>query len=203
MSHRMETPIGPGADDEDLLVVAQREGASAAGQRAASTLLERHQRRVYLWCRGHVRDHDAALDLTQEILVKAYRGIPGFQGGSRFTTWLFAITRNHCLNAVRRRELDVDPEFELESLLDHRGGPLDEVERTEAEDRLLDLMRSTLDPTEQRALWMRCVDGVAVDEITRRLRITSASGARGLLQTARRKLRAALARRDEEGSHDD
>jgi len=198
MSHPADDPNA--AADEELVARVQASGGAAA-ERAASELLARHQRRVYVWVRGHVRDHERALDLTQEILVKAYRGLPGFQRGSRFTTWLFAIARNHCLDATRRPQLDIDPEFRLESLLDDRPGPLDDLARRQAETRLLDLVDRTLDPQERRAVWMRSVEGVAVDEITRRLGLDTASGARGLLQTARRKLRAALAR-ERKGTED-
>jgi len=47
----------------------------------------------------------------------------------------------------------------------------------------------------REALWLRCFEHMPVDEIGRVMRLENASGARGLLQRARRKLRAALAQR--------
>jgi RNA polymerase sigma-70 factor (ECF subfamily) len=47
-----------------------------------------------------------AEDMAQEIFLKAYRGLKGFKGASRFSTWLYSIASHHCLNhlqAVRRR----------------------------------------------------------------------------------------------------
>ncbi len=53
------------------------------------------------------------------------------------------------------------------------------------------LMGSQLDPSEEEAFWLRIVEGMSVDQITRTLRLKNASGARGILQSARRKLRRA------------
>jgi DNA-directed RNA polymerase specialized sigma24 family protein len=58
---------------------------------------------------------------------------------------------------------------------------------------MLDLVRRHLDPLEREAIWLRCYEGMPVEEITGLLGIDTASGARGILQRARRKLRAALA----------
>jgi DNA-directed RNA polymerase specialized sigma24 family protein len=94
----------------------------------------------------------------------------------------------------------VDEESELSQLSDPAKGPEDLLVEKLEEAELLELMRLTLDEREQEALWLRCYEKMPIDEITRVLGITSTTGARGLLQTARRKLRAALARRAQEGS---
>jgi DNA-directed RNA polymerase specialized sigma24 family protein len=54
------------------------------------------------------------------------------------------------------------------------------------------LIRRTLDELEQRALWMRCVERLSIDEITEKMGIADRSGARALLQRARRKLARAM-----------
>ena len=63
--------------------------------------------------------------------------------------------------------------------------------------RIYALIRSALEPEEQKVIWLRCFDRMPVEEITRVLGIESASGARSVLQRARRKLRAALMESDE------
>lgn len=181
--------------DEDLVREARQAPGTARGRLAASRLLARYQERVYLWCYRRVWDHDRALDLAQDVLLSAYRGLAGFRGSARFSSWLFAIARNRCLSQFRvpdwRRMEDVD----LESLPGPAADPADEVTGREGEERLLALIREHLDPVEQDALWLRCSEGLPVDEITRLLGTRQASGARGVLQSARRKLRAARERR--------
>jgi RNA polymerase sigma-70 factor (ECF subfamily) len=184
--------------DEQLLEEARRDPASAASREAASRLFERHQRRVYLWCYRYVRDNERALELAQEALLSAYRGLAGFEGRSRFSSWLFAIARNRCLNAMAAPSLLRDDSAELERLPDSDPTPDRVVEDREDEEQLRRLMMAHLDESEREALWLRCMERMPVDEIGRVMRLENASGARALLQRARRRLRAALERRPRE-----
>jgi RNA polymerase sigma-70 factor (ECF subfamily) len=181
--------------DEVLVQRCSDDPNGAAGRAAADALLRRYQSRVYLWCFRIVRDHERALDLAQEVLISAYRGLPGFEGRARFSSWLFAIARHRCLTAVRPLSLVRDEEAEPDAMVHPDPGPEAEIEARESEEGVLELMRDHLDPIEQDALWLRCYEHVSVDDITRVLGLGGASGARGVLQSARRKLRAALERR--------
>lgn len=186
--------MGDDRSDEDLLRRALDDRDGAAARRAASELLGRYRDRVFCWCRCRVREPELARDLAQDVLLNAYRHLDSFRGGSRFGTWLFAIARNRCLDAVRRERLLVDDDFELETLVGPGPDPAREHERRAAEAAALDLVRRCLDPFEQEVLWLRCFEAMPVDEITQRMGIREASGARAVLQRARRKLRAAMAR---------
>ncbi len=163
-----------------------------ARRRAASRLLSRYQKRIYVWCFRYVEDHERALELTQEVLLNAYRKLPDYVHRFRFSSWLFVITRNRCISDLRRpalyRECGLDPDM----LQSDRPGPAQQLEETSAEDALKRLIRETLERDEQDAVHLRCFDGLAVDAITEVLDIKEKTGARGVLQRARRKLRAAL-----------
>jgi DNA-directed RNA polymerase specialized sigma subunit len=69
------------------------------------------------------------------------------------------------------------------------------VEQDEDEERLLQTIRTSLEPLEQDVIWLRCFERMGLEQITVILSIDGASGARAVLQRARRKLRAALDRR--------
>jgi RNA polymerase sigma-70 factor (ECF subfamily) len=191
MSRAGREPIA----DEDLLALFRRDPEGGEGRRAAGELLGRYRGRVYAWCYRVVGDHDRALDLAQDVLLKAWRGLEGFSGRSRFSSWLFAIARNECLTAVRPRSLRADPGVDpVELLVDHEDPP--SLWATREEEAAMEaLVRDHLSPVEQEAIWLRCFEGLPVPEVTRLLRLTHASGARSVLQSAREKLRAALARR--------
>ena len=178
--------------DEELVRAVQLDPASEAGRRAASALLTRWRERIYLWCWRMVRDRELALDLTQECLVRAYRGLPAFESRAAVSSWLFAIARNRCRSAMRARPLRRDPDVDLEELDGLATGPEETVEHRVRLERVLGAMDEDLDPLERRALWLRAHEGLHVDEITRLLGLRGASGARSLLQSARRKLRASL-----------
>lgn len=178
--------------DDELIrrFLADREGPD--GRAAASELLGRHQRKVYLWCLRIVRDPDRALDLTQDVLTRAWKGLPAFQGRSKFSSWLFVIARNCCFNAVSAPSLVRDDDVEPDSLVGGEASPADRWEQQCDEDDVRRVLVEHLDEEERAALAMRCFERMAVDDITRALRLDGAAGARALLQRARRKLRAAL-----------
>jgi RNA polymerase sigma-70 factor (ECF subfamily) len=183
------------AGDAELVAVVRAGGAAA--EMAASELFGRYHGRVYAWCRRYRRDPEQALDLAQDVLLAAWRSLATWEGKAPFGGWLFVITHHACIRAARARPLAGDDDQALEDLPDPRPDPATVFEDEQERQALLALVRDRLDPQEQRAVWLRCGESMPVDEITRLLGLDSASGARGLLQTARRKLRAARARRDE------
>jgi RNA polymerase sigma-70 factor (ECF subfamily) len=185
-----------GFDDEALLTAALRAGDQAARDQAVTRLLTRHQRRVYLWCYRLVRDHERALELAQDVLLSAWRHLESFGGRARFSSWLFALARNRCLSELRRSAPSFARACDIDALIDAHGDPERCLLERVGEEELLHLIRAELDGLEQEALWLRCFDGMPVDAITEVLDIRDASGARAVLQRARRKLRAALDRRE-------
>jgi RNA polymerase sigma-70 factor (ECF subfamily) len=75
---------------------------------AFNELVRRHQNFVNKIAYGYVNDSELARDVAQDVFIKAYRGLEYFESDSRFTTWLYKICRNHCLNLIRRRRLEVE-----------------------------------------------------------------------------------------------
>ena len=183
--------------DGELVREARRDPGSDRARQAADTLFSRYRSRAYLWCFRVVRDHDHALDLAQDALFSAWKGLPGFDERSQFSSWLFAIVRNRCLTAVRTRANVRDESVDPDDLLADGRDPLDVLADQQEEQAVLEAIRTDLDPVEQEALWLRAVEKLPVDEITRVLGLRSASGARGVLQAARRKLKARFATRGE------
>jgi RNA polymerase sigma-70 factor (ECF subfamily) len=124
-------------DDEADPRAAERELVEACqrGEREAfDQLVVRYQRDIYRLCYRYVNNHEDANDLAQEVFLKAWRAIRRFRGDSAFSTWLYRIAVNACLNfrALRRpltRELE-------DTLVDPRPGALAEVERRDAAARV-------------------------------------------------------------------
>lgn len=183
--------------DGELLAAARDGRDEGERDRAIACLLSRYQRRVYVWCYRLVRDHERALELAQDVLVNAWRSLDRFEERARFSSWLFALARNRCLSELRRARPRLDPEFDFDALSDGRPNPEESLLARLDEESALVLVRDELQPLEQEALWLRCYDGLPVEAITEVLGVTELSGARAVLQRARRKLRAAIRRRDE------
>ncbi len=182
--------------DEELLEAIRSEPGSMRAKRAASDLFGRYHGLVYRWCRKLIADADLAEDIAQDAMIGAYRKLESFEGRAKFSSWLFAIVRNRCIGALRRPALFEPSELAEDGLIDPGLGPDRELELLEEEEVLEEMLSAHLTKTEQEAFCLRCFERMPVDEITATLGIASASGARGVLQSARRKLRVALKRKD-------
>src|SRR6478735_8971740 len=84
-----------GDEDPDL------DRARNGDREAFGRLVKKHQRRVYAAALHILGNHSDADDVTQESFVRAYRGLATFDGRADFFTWLYRITVNTALNALR------------------------------------------------------------------------------------------------------
>jgi len=185
--------------DQELVERFRGDPDGDRGREAVSELFRRYRDRVYLWCYRHMRDHDAAMDLAQETFIAAHRALPGYEGRSSVGSWLFSIARFRCASALRRPRLRMEEEVDLDSVPAVAPSPEEAWMESTQEDQVLAFLERHLDPMERTAFWLRAYEGATVEEITARLRPEEKSGARGVLQRARRKLRAALEREGIDG----
>jgi RNA polymerase sigma-70 factor (ECF subfamily) len=103
-------------DDREAILACQR------GDRTAfDRLVERHQREIYRLCYRYVNNHEDAADLAQDSFVKAYKAIGRFRGDSAFSTWLYRIAVNTCLNFRAARRMAQE---ELSETLADPGAPV-------------------------------------------------------------------------------
>ena len=65
-------------------------------------LYDRYAKMVYNKCRGFSKRDDEAEDLAQDIFLKLFVKLKTFKGNSKFSTWLYAFTYNHCVNYINR-----------------------------------------------------------------------------------------------------
>ncbi len=65
-------------------------------------LYDRYYPKVYHRCLAFVKNRNDAFDLAQDILLKTFINISSFKGSSKFSTWLFSITHNHCISQVEK-----------------------------------------------------------------------------------------------------
>jgi len=94
-------------DDQALI-----EAARAGDTRAFEELVHAHIDAVYAHGLRFFGDPSTADDVVQEVFVKVYRSLGSYDGRAAFSTWLFRVTRNVCLDMLRRgarRPVPVDP----------------------------------------------------------------------------------------------
>ena len=97
-------------DARDLDARTRADEADVARARAGDTaafaaLVRRHQDRVFSFILRMLDARDEAMELTQDVFVKAWQALPGWRPEARFSTWLLQIARNAALDQLRRRRL--------------------------------------------------------------------------------------------------
>lgn len=158
-------------------------------------VFDRYRTRVERWCYGVTRNRERALDLTQEVFLKAFRNIHTFRGDARLSTWLYAITRNHCINSLKKWKTEpVDSAVQCPQTL---FGASNEdthsaLEGAESFQQVLRWVKSVLTPMEVKVITLHYVHELTLPAITRQLMLPNQSGAKAYIVSAQRKLKAFL-----------
>lgn len=185
----------PPLTDEELIASAQRDPAQAVA--CWEQLFLRHQQKVALWCLRYTGDRDRAADLTQEIFIKVRQNLSSFQGNSKFTTWLFTVCRNHCINEIHalpnrlEQPLPESDNHSIEAPIPDYGESLDQTARVQQARQWIEQL---LDPTEKQVFHLHYVEDVPLHSVTSLLRLTNSSGAKAYIVSAKRKLAEAVRR---------
>ena len=98
--------------DDRLLVMQAKEG----NREAFTALMELYQIKVYSLALRMTGSPEDAADLSQEAFLNAWRGLPTFQGNSSFSTWIYRLTNNACIDFLRRekRRKNMEGTFSLD-----------------------------------------------------------------------------------------
>ena len=172
--------------DLALLRAAQR-----GDERAFSVLLRTYELPVFNYVLRTVNDRALAEDLTQDIFLRIYQGLPGFSLRCRFTTWIFQIAKNRVLDELRARERRPQSSVAIEDAppIDVVDAPPERVETLDAVWRAVAL----LNPDLKMALLLRDIVGLSYNEIADSLEITLAT-VKWRIYKAREEVQVALAR---------
>jgi RNA polymerase sigma-70 factor (ECF subfamily) len=92
-----------GTREEDYDLVRQ---CQAGNKKACEELVIKYQEKVFKRCYFLLkRNKEEGEDAAQEVFIKAYRNIKNFKGSSKFSTWLYTIAKNHCLNLLKTKNI--------------------------------------------------------------------------------------------------
>lgn len=147
--------------DENGLIARARNG----DQEAFGQLVRLHRDAVYRFAARWLADSDQALDIAQDVFVRAFKGLKDYRGEGRFRTWLFSITLNAARSSARRQrrrgEVRIDTGADF---LDQRTPPDAKAARAEAFARAASELANL--PEKQRgAVALRVFEGLSFKEI--------------------------------------
>jgi RNA polymerase sigma-70 factor, ECF subfamily len=173
--------------DPGVLRKAQR-----GDERAFTLIVRAYETPVYNYVVRLVGgDRVLAEDLTQEVFLRVFQGLPKFSLRSKFTTWLFQVTKNRVLDELRANERRPRLSVALDDIppLEVVDAPLENVEAMDAVWRSV----GDLTPDLKMALLLRDVVGLSYSEIADALEITLAT-VKWRIYKAREEVQLALAR---------
>lgn len=189
-----------GLSDEQLIERARRlreEPGTAEAEACLSELYRRSYPKVAAWCLRICGDRDEAADVAQEVFLRVHERLGSFRGDSRFSTWLYTVTRSVAVNrgiAARRRHADQLDEETGPELVE----PAPDAERQLARSEILAAFRQAmerdLEPLEARVIYLHYVDGVPLAAVTEMLGLENKSGAKAHVVSAGRKLKRRFGR---------
>jgi RNA polymerase sigma factor (sigma-70 family) len=158
-------------------------------------LYERYYKKVYHKCLSFTRNPDEANDLSQDILMKAFANIGSFKGKSKFATWLFAITKNHCIAYSREKKNIHFENIIYNENLTEETIDLDERELLEQRELILENMLKDIRETERKMLMLKYQQNHSIKDLQKELNL-SASAVKMRLQRARQKVQKLYEKRN-------
>jgi RNA polymerase sigma-70 factor (ECF subfamily) len=146
--------------DEELIALYK----GSRDMQLISKLYDKYSLKIYCRCISILKDEQSAQDAVHDIFIKILLNIYKFSGKSRFSTWLYSITYNYCIDQIRKRKklnISDDDVQNIELLDEPNNALLLEIKVTRLE-KILELI-----PKEDKTiLLMKYQDGMTIREIS-------------------------------------
>jgi len=172
MAYSKTWASGQEIDSDSYLVERALDNDLAAFEK----LVSRYQSKIVSYATRMLSDADEAEDVAQEAFVKAYRSLESFRGASSFSTWLYRIATNLCIDRVRKRKRSPQQAYSLDEPMDkeeERGGrdvpddsgePSKNIEREELKAQVRQTVAEM--PEKLRSVLVMCdIQGMSYDDI--------------------------------------
>ncbi len=161
----------------------------AGDSNAFAILIDNYKDMVFSLAMKVMKNREEAEEVSQDTFIKAYRSLHSFKGDSKFSTWLYKITYNNCMDRVKKiaRTYNTNTIDEVvENRIESTDSVLDTIERKERAELMKDCMNE-LPEDERTILWMFYYQELSLKEI---IDVTSYSEAnlKVKLHRARKKL---------------
>ncbi len=159
--------------DNELNLIIKAQGGDVI---AFEELIESYQKTIFSIAYRIAGNPDDAADMTQEVLVKFFKNLNKFKGNSKFSTWLYRVATNTCLDerkrTIRHMNYSLDQEIETDEgafageLADTSPTPEESAER-HAIKGAINLAISKLKDEHKKVIILRDIQGFSYDEIAK------------------------------------
>ncbi|MGH9428982.1 MAG: RNA polymerase sigma factor [Terriglobia bacterium] len=161
----------PRTDSDHALVAA----CCAGNKQAFDVLVLRYTHSLSTLARRLLGEHHEAEDLTQETFLRAYEKIEEFRGEAQFSTWLYRICFNLCLNRLRKKKNDLTNKMGVdalaEELLDSRGRLPEQLTMKRERQKLVKGALAEMTPEFREVFLLHNRIDLSYEEIAQRLRL--------------------------------
>jgi RNA polymerase sigma-70 factor, ECF subfamily len=187
--------VDPKASNEELMAIIQEN----QDVKAFELLYERYKRAIFNYCFQLLRSEKEAEEMTQEVFLKLYRFSDSYKNEYSFTTWLWRMARNSCIDQLRKKDplknvnIASSHEHELnsiENISDHTP-EIDELLFKKAQKNMLQTCMELLPEKQKEAIGLRLYSELGHQEIAETLK-TSVSAIKSLLNRAKNNLEKCL-----------
>nr|WP_246208720.1 sigma-70 family RNA polymerase sigma factor [Anaerotalea alkaliphila] len=150
--------------------------ATQGDARAFEALIRPYERKVYNMALRMFHQEADAWDAAQEILLKAYRNLPGFKFESSFSTWLYRVAANTCIDLYRKQKRKRERECSLDQTMEERPDGLHRLVASKGDtpeealvrkETILEVHRAieALSPDHRMVIVLRDLQGLGYKEI--------------------------------------
>lgn len=173
--------------------------AAAGDGDAFEQLVLSYEKAIYNLCLRMCGNSDDAMDLAQETFLKAWRNLGAFRGDAAFSTWLYRLCSNVCIDHLRRegkRKViplhteDDDGEERTIDVADLAPGPQERLEAADQRQQVADALQS-LEPEYREALTLRVIHDMSYADIADVLQVREGT-VKSRIARAREKMRQAM-----------
>lgn len=134
-------------------------------------LYDRYRSKVYDKVYSFIKDRQKSEEFTNDILSKVYEKIPGYKGNSAFSSWVYSITYNYCIDYLRFQKKLHYPEWNINNEIPEIPDESEEDLSSVTYDNLLKIMEM-IHPEEKALILMKYQDDLSLRQIASTLRIS-------------------------------
>lgn len=128
-------------------------------------LYERYSNKVFAKCVSMLKEPELAEDATQDIFIKVLLSVSKFSGRSKFSTWLYSITYNYCIDLIRKDQKQIVYQIQDYNRIDTYDDALHDAEILETNVHRLKIVLSELHADDKSILMMKYQDEMTIRDI--------------------------------------